>query len=131
MEYPPPQTKRRDIDPKRHEAYFNAIHDSKTAWFDKRFGERQMYLAMICVDPNYQGCGAGSLLLQWGIDRAVQEKVAISLFASPVGRRLYLKMGFKDGGWTRAQVDGEEEYVDFPGMYWVADEKDFPTVEPQ
>ena len=112
---------------KRHTAYFDAVHRDKTEWFDKRFGERQIYLGVLCIDPDYQGCGIGAKLLQWGIDRAKQEKVGISLFASPRGRDLYLKMGFKDGGLSRAQVEGEEEYVEFPGMYWVENESDFPV----
>ena len=114
---------------KRHEAYFKAIHDSKTQWFDKRFGERQLYLAVLCIDPAYQGCGIGTKFLQWGIDRAKQEKVGISLFASPRGRDLYAKMGFKDGGWTKAQVEGEEDFIEYPGMYWVEKESDFPITE--
>lgn len=130
MKYPPPQPDRRDMNHKRHAAYFDAIHDGKTNWFDKRFGERQLYIAILCADPAYQGCGIGTALLQKAIDKARDERVGITLMASPGGRKLYSKMGFKDGGWTKAQVEGEEEFVEFPGMYWVVDEDDFPITAP-
>ena len=126
MQYRPFPNHRRDMIRARNDAFFNAVHDAKDEHFDKRFGERQLYLSALCVEPAYQGCGIGTTLLQWGIDKARSENVGITLFASPTGRNLYAKMGFKDAVWSKAQVAGEEEFVEFPGMYWVANEGDFP-----
>ena len=127
MQFRPPPPGRRDMNHERNKAYFDAIHDAKAEGFDRRFGERQMYLAAICIDPAYQRCGIGSGLLQWGMDKARAEKAGISLFSSPGGRALYAKMGFKEAIWTKAQVPGDDAFIEFPGMYWVADESEFPT----
>jgi hypothetical protein len=61
--------------------------------------------------------GAGTALCDWGIKKAVSDKLAaVTLFSSPMGKPLYTKLGFREVGIVHIQVDGEEEYIDFPGM---------------
>ena len=128
MQYPAPQPQRRDMNRSRHEAFFSAVNEGKVKHFDSRFGERQLYLSALCVDPAYQGRGVGKALIRWGINLAKKEKLGITLMASPEGYKgLYSRVGFKVGFWTIAQVPGDDEYDEFPGMYWVESEGQFPV----
>ncbi|KAJ4290223.1 hypothetical protein N0V90_010438 [Kalmusia sp. IMI 367209] len=53
------------------------------------------HLGLIGVSPKFQRRGVGSMLVQQGQKFAAQEGVPMTLEASVVGRRLYLKNGFK------------------------------------
>ena len=66
---------------------------------------------ILATHPNYQLQGAGGNLTMYGIDRAKEERLAATLFASPMGRKLYGKIGFRDLGVVKIQVDGESEFV--------------------
>ena len=46
------------------------------------------------VSPNFRRRGVGSLLLDWGKERARQEGVPIMLESTPQGVPLYAKVGF-------------------------------------
>lgn len=46
--------------------------------------------------PEYQGRGAGSLLVKWGCDLADKDGVAAYVDASKEGAPLYKKYGFVD-----------------------------------
>lgn len=66
------------------------------------------------VLPQYQGKGLGSMLLNWRLSEARKEGKKVFLTASPQGRGLYLKWGFKVLGEVRLQLrefmdDGEWE----------------------
>ena len=50
------------------------------------------------------------------MDKAAQEKVPMTLFASPMGLILYRKLGFKEVGVARVQVPGEDGSVNLLGM---------------
>ena len=87
-----------------------------------------MYLSALCVDPAYQGRGVGRALIQWGLDLAKKDGLGISLMASPDGYKgLYSKVGFRVAFRTKAIVPGDDAYDEFPGMYWVDNEEDFPV----
>ncbi|KAJ7895652.1 acyl-CoA N-acyltransferase [Mycena olivaceomarginata] len=58
------------------------------------------YLALLAVDPAYQYQGVGQALLQWGLDQAASESVAVYLESSDEGKRLYEKNGFELVGWN-------------------------------
>jgi Sortase and related acyltransferases len=61
---------------------------------------------MLGVHPSQEGKGLGSKLLRWGLTRADAEGVEVYLSASPAGRPLYLKYGFRE-------VDTFEPYPDY------------------
>ncbi|OQE36980.1 hypothetical protein PENCOP_c011G02907 [Penicillium coprophilum] len=64
---------------------------------EKWMGDRpHYYLDMLGVHPSYQGKGLGSKLLKWGLMRADAEGVEVYLAASPLGRPLYAKYGFRE-----------------------------------
>ena len=55
-------------------------------------------LDLLGVHPAYQGKGLASKILQWGISRADERRVEIFLSASPQGKPLYEKHGFRSVG---------------------------------
>lgn len=65
---------------------------------------------MLGVQDSYQGRGLGSKLLKWGLTRADAEGLEVYLSASPAGKPLYEKNGFRE-------VD---TFSPFPGYVQVA-----------
>jgi GNAT superfamily N-acetyltransferase len=55
-------------------------------------------LELICAHREYQRLGFGSAVVRWVLGEAVRDGVPVSVAASPLGMKLYLKMGF---GWDR------------------------------
>ena len=53
-------------------------------------------LEALHTHPDFQGHGAGSMLVQWGTDLADSEKLPCLVESSPAGHRLYEKFGFED-----------------------------------
>lgn len=107
---------RRDADAARMTAFREASDRAKKEWFDAKYGKRRLYLGMLACHPDYQRRGAGEMLCRWGLDKAKAEGLPLALLASPMGSRLYKRLGFQHVGSFRIQVEGEEEYVDMPGM---------------
>ncbi|GIZ48000.1 hypothetical protein CKM354_001107500 [Cercospora kikuchii] len=58
--------------------------------------EGHWYLEIIATDPAYQGKGAGSLMMQYGLKKADEQGVRAFLEASPDAVRLYEKAGFRE-----------------------------------
>jgi len=54
------------------------------------------YLEIISTRREYQGKGAGSLLLDWGVQKADDDAVECYLDSTPEGKGLYLKFGFEE-----------------------------------
>lgn len=70
------------------------------AWARKRgeiVGRRgHWYLEMLATHPKFQGKGAGSMLLQWGLQKADEKGVEAYLESSPEGLSLYRRFGFRE-----------------------------------
>ncbi|KAK1811872.1 hypothetical protein LTR12_013770 [Friedmanniomyces endolithicus] len=64
-------------------------------------------LEMLATDPKYQGQGAGSQLMRWGLERADQEGVEAYLEASPDAVRLYEHFGFREAARTDTWIENE------------------------
>ncbi|CAG7940273.1 unnamed protein product [Penicillium nalgiovense] len=87
--------------------FFNGMGARHEKWM----GERpHYYLDMLGVQDSYQGRGLGSKLLKWGLTRADAEGLEVYLSASPAGKPLYEKNGFRE-------VD---TFSPFPGYVQVA-----------
>ena len=85
--------------------------------FDDKYGaDKYIYLSLLNTHPDYQGQGAGKALCQWGLEKADREAWIVTLFSSPMGKRLYAKLGFRDVGSFKTQVEGEAEWLDTPAM---------------
>lgn len=61
-------------------------------------------LEMLATDPAFQGRGAGSQLLRWGLARADAAGVEAYLEASPAAVPLYEKLGFREAGRTETWI---------------------------
>jgi ribosomal protein S18 acetylase RimI-like enzyme len=96
---------------------FRVYRKVKLHWFDEKYGEKQWSLMTLATHPDYGRGGVGTALCYWAIQRAISDKIeALTLFASPLGKLLYTKLKFIVVGIVRIQVEGEEEFVDLPGM---------------
>jgi len=75
-----------------------------------------MFLKILLCHPSYQRRGAGSALTKWGIDQAARHGLDTTVFASPMGLALYKKLGFREIGRFRVQVDEEVEFLEIPAL---------------
>jgi Acetyltransferase (GNAT) domain len=70
-----------------------------TLLFDKHeemMGNRpHWYLEMISSRRAYQGQGGGGMLIRWGVEKADADKVECFLDATPDGKPVYERYGFK------------------------------------
>ena len=110
---------RRDADPKRMRVFEESLEKARTHYFKQVYGENRMQLRLLVTHPDYQRRGAGRKLVKWGIERAKEENLALTLFASPLGGHLYRKLGFRDLGVIKIQVDGESESISTGVMAYV------------
>ena len=77
-----------------------------------------LYMAILAVDPNFQRMGVGHRLLQWGLEKADREGLECFIEASPEGKGLYEKFGWREVGFTDVVLrrwgwkveEGEEEF---------------------
>ncbi|KAJ9490744.1 hypothetical protein VN97_g2531 [Penicillium thymicola] len=83
--------------------FFHGMEARHEKWLG---GRPHYYLDILAVHPSQQGKGLGSKLLKWGLTRADAEGLEVYLSASPAGRPLYLKYGFRE-------VDTFEPYPDY------------------
>ncbi|CAJ0543151.1 Ff.00g004350.m01.CDS01 [Fusarium sp. VM40] len=58
--------------------------------------QKHYYLDTLVTHPDYQRCGAGSMLMKWGCDLADADGVAAYVDASKSGAALYERFGFVD-----------------------------------
>lgn len=64
------------------------------------------HLHWLGVDPAQQRKGIGRHLVQWGLDRAIEDKVWAGIESSAVGEKLYSSMGFKVIGERLPCIEG-------------------------
>jgi len=75
------------------EEFFGGIHKKRSELMGH---EAHCLLDLLVTDPKYQGQGAGSMLIKWGLDIADELHVPAYLESSRVGHKLYGKFGFRD-----------------------------------
>jgi GNAT superfamily N-acetyltransferase len=106
------------MDPRRQKTFIDAITAAEKRNFGPEWGEKRMELADMACDPEYQRRCAGTALVQWVLDKATKEGLPVMLTASPLGRLLYKKLGFRDLEYIECGVEGEEEKVGTWVMVW-------------
>ncbi|CAG7970378.1 unnamed protein product [Penicillium salamii] len=74
------------------ERFFSGMDAQHHNWMEKR---PHYYLNMLGVHPSQQGRGLASKLLRWGLTRADAEGLEVYLSASPEGKPMYEKYGFR------------------------------------
>ncbi|KAK1826340.1 gnat family [Podospora conica] len=109
---------RRDIDPRRQEAFKTIGNREKQQFFDSVWGDQQLHLQILGVHPDCWRRGIGSKLVRWGVDLASKEKIPLTVLASSLGLSLYTRLGFRDLGSSVTQVPGEVEKVDTEALVY-------------
>lgn len=109
---------RRDGNQTRMQAWKSILEEAKLRHFEHRFGNQQFQLQILATHPDFQRLGAGSLLVRDGIICAEAANRAISVFASPMGERLYASLGFKRIDSVLVQVKDEPEFVIVEAMVY-------------
>ena len=100
-------------------AFEESLEKARTRYFTRVYGENRIHLRLLVTHPDYQRRGAGGSLVRWGIEKAKEGNLAVTLFASPIGGHLYRKFGFRDLSSIKVQVDGENESVCMGVMAYV------------
>ena len=62
---------------------------------------------MLATSPAYQGQGAGSQMMRWGLEQADAQGVEAYLEASPDAVRLYERFGFREAGRLDTLINNE------------------------
>jgi GNAT superfamily N-acetyltransferase len=107
------------MSPLRQKLFIDAITAAEKHYLGPEWGSKRLELADCVADPKYQRRGAGKALLEWGLKKAREANVPVTLTASPMGRELYLHLGFRELGLFDCGVEGEEERVRTWVMVWV------------
>lgn len=115
---PPNTERRRDAHPRRMEAFTDAMEVAHRRYFSDIYGADHIHLKILATHPDYRRRGAGTKLCNWGIDLAEKNRAYISVFASPMGEKLYARLGFKELAVVVVQVKGEEEKVSISAMLY-------------
>lgn len=109
---------RKDASPVRLAEYTKCSTKARKELFVSRYGQRQLALRQLATLPAYWKRGAATQLCRWGMEEARRAGVAVSMFASPMGKPLYENLGFEPVGKFRVQVEGEEEFVEVHALTW-------------
>lgn len=115
---PPNIEPRRDAHPRRMEAFTDTMEVAHCQYFSDIYGTNHIHLKILATHPDYWRRGAGTKLCNWGIDLAEKNRTYISVFASPMGEKLYARLGFKELAIVVVQVKGEEEKVSISAMLY-------------
>ena len=66
----------------------------------------------LAIHPDFQGCGVGTLLMRWGLDRAAEEKVPVFAIGEERGVSFYEKaLGFRRLAKTEYWLDRDAKEV--------------------
>ncbi|KAK7429715.1 hypothetical protein QQZ08_003741 [Neonectria magnoliae] len=103
--------KRKDANPQHMRAYAAAVACGFEAHFAK-YGNDQLNLSILVTHPDFRRRGAATMLCNWGQKKSVETGRVLTVMASPMGKPLYLSLGYELVGSVIAQVDSEEEKVD-------------------
>lgn len=85
--------------------------NAKKKWFDDPYGNKQLHLRKFATYLDHQRRGAGTQHCRWGLQLAKEQIVPITVFGSPMGKRLYSQLGFSFLATSTCQVEGEDEMV--------------------
>jgi ribosomal protein S18 acetylase RimI-like enzyme len=90
------------------------MNRAKKEILEKRYGDKELYLGLLACHPDYQGRGAGRELLRWGLEKADEEGLDVTLMTALNGPAspFYKRFGFVEVESFRTQLEGEEEYHD-------------------
>jgi GNAT superfamily N-acetyltransferase len=109
---------RHDANLARVSAVSAVFGEAKKRLIGDVYGKRHIHLMILATLRAYRGRGAGRKLIEWGLELARQHGVAVSVFGTSVGARLYSFMGFRLLDKVTVQIDDEEEMVESSALIW-------------
>ncbi|KAJ3497630.1 hypothetical protein NLG97_g1754 [Lecanicillium saksenae] len=86
------------LDEEAYKELRTVSEDATVAFLGKEGSKHMWYLDYLGVDPAHQRRGIGKMLLNWGVEKAREEKRDAYLIATPAGLPLYKAAGFEDLG---------------------------------
>jgi GNAT superfamily N-acetyltransferase len=116
------------MDPLRQKLFIQALIEAERKYFGPEWGRKRLELASLVTDPRYHRLGAGKALTQWGLEKATECHVPITLTASPLGKRLYTHLGFQELGCVDCEVQGDKEKAWTYAMIWVPEGWEKPSI---
>ena len=109
---------RRDANFAHMKAFKQTLATAQKRWFDNVYGDKRLHLKILRTHPDYQKRGAGTQHCRWGMELARADGIPVTLFASPMGKRLYSHLGFLLLDTVTVQVEGEEEKLSIGVMVY-------------
>ncbi|CAJ0549693.1 Ff.00g033060.m01.CDS01 [Fusarium sp. VM40] len=106
---------RRDANATHMRAYLHDLSDGIKKNF-RQFGKEQIALGRLVTHPDFRRRGAATMICEWGQREASKDGKSLSLLATPMGKPLYLSLGYNIIGKVVVQVDGEEERLEVDAM---------------
>ncbi|RGP65320.1 acyl-n-acyltransferase [Fusarium sporotrichioides] len=106
---------RRDANTEHMKVYTSTIQREFKRYFVP-IGREQVPLWALYTHPDFRRRGAASMICEWGRKQAVSSNRHLTLCATPMGKLLYLALGYESLGKIVVQVEGEEERVEQDAM---------------
>jgi predicted acetyltransferase len=96
-------------------AYLHDLSDGIKKNF-RQFGKEQIALGRLVTHPDFRRRGAATMICEWGQKEACKDGKSLTLLATPMGKPLYLSLGYEIIGKVVVQVEGEEERLEVDAM---------------
>jgi GNAT superfamily N-acetyltransferase len=94
-QFPWPNKYAPDANVEMIEWYFGQLDEKRNK---DMIGKKHVLMATLVVSPEYQRCGIGARLLEWGLKRCDEEELECWIDATDKGKGLYLKYGWEEVG---------------------------------
>ncbi len=120
---------RNDANLARFMAFRDAGNEAKQKYFNDVYGDDQIHLQILGTHRDSMRRGFGSALCAWGMSKARDDGLVVSVLASPMGFFLYSQLNFQDLGTVVVHVPGDEKTVSLKPMVFQPEKKDSKTVE--
>lgn len=104
----PGDGKRRDANLVRMR-YFAARVEEVFQIHFSQYGDKQLHLVNLATHRDYRRRGCGTALCHGGMNKAADNGLISTVFGSPMGKRLYMSLGFEVIGTEPLRLPGEEE----------------------
>jgi len=89
-------------------AFVDALGQGFNKYFGP-YGKDQVHLWLLATHPDFRRRGAGTMLCNWGKERAMERGHTLTVLASSMGKILYGAVGYNVLGSVIVQADEEEE----------------------
>jgi GNAT superfamily N-acetyltransferase len=77
------------------EAWSRVTAGAKQRLFNRHYGANYIQLQILGTLPQWQRKGAATALCSWGLQLAAILRFHVTVLASPMGKQLYTKLGFR------------------------------------